>query len=691
MRPANSWHRRNSQFRELFSALLRSRRVASEDGFVLLELVMAIAVITVVMTALSTFFVTTMSSTAQQRARQGAIHLADSAMELVHGLGEEGAVAGRSAAGVSEQWGTTLATTDPVKSWLTSMGPATDTSPSGSPALPTTPVVQTLNGLKYYINYFVGWCLRPTADMAAATPCKAKADGTYGWTAADTGYTQYVRAVVAITWADKTCAASTCTYLTATLLNGGVDPTFNYNSAPPPLPVLGNCQPQYSAFGDTISRSILAATPSAPGCRVTAGGVPAFTYGAAGLPGTLTMDATTGLVTGNAGPVNTSGTTVTITVTDGFLKTNQTPQTFKWIVYPALILTAPTTTDRYSSVGQSVSVASTATGGKGPYAWSAAGLPAGLKVDSSSGVISGAPTSAGTSAVTLTVVDTGTASSKAVTFNWNIFDAPLVVGNPGTQTTSRTAVVSLELDVTGGSGTYQLAATNLPTGLALDQNGLISGTVDPSNTLATRTVTVTATDSVTGQVSPISFTWTVTAAPTLLPVHNQTTLRGATVSLPTGTCASGCTYTLSGAVLPPGLTINPTTGLISGTVQNVNGVYPGIKIKVRDSSNATAETATFQWNVTDLRVAIPNQSARCCGNRSLNLTPLTTGGAGPYTYTSIGSDLPPVLSVNGAQISGYANYPWFNSNKAYPGLIISVTDSSGATVSSNTFQWNITW
>jgi DNA-binding beta-propeller fold protein YncE len=52
-------------------------------------------------------------------------------------------------------------------------------------------------------------------------------------------------------------------------------------------------------------------------------------------------------------------------------------------------------------------------GGGSPYTWTAAGLPAGLSIDPASGVISGYPTDAGTSQVTVTVTAAlGTASKR---------------------------------------------------------------------------------------------------------------------------------------------------------------------------------------------------------------------------------------------------------------------------------------
>jgi Putative Ig domain len=93
------------------------------------------------------------------------------------------------------------------------------------------------------------------------------------------------------------------------------------------------------------------------------------------------------------------------------------------------------------------------------FTWSATGLPAGLSINSSSGLISGTPTTAGTSSVTVTAKDT-TGASGSASFTWTISSsggctASQLLRNPGFE--SGNTVWSSTPAVIGQNGPYEPA------------------------------------------------------------------------------------------------------------------------------------------------------------------------------------------------------------------------------------------
>ncbi|HEX4222203.1 MAG TPA: putative Ig domain-containing protein, partial [Pseudonocardiaceae bacterium] len=74
--------------------------------------------------------------------------------------------------------------------------------------------------------------------------------------------------------------------------------------------------------------------------------------------------------------------------------------------------------NRTGTVGTAVSLQLSASGGTAPYTWTASGLPAGLSI-SSGGLISGTPTTAATSSVTVTAKDS-TGATGSASFSWVI-------------------------------------------------------------------------------------------------------------------------------------------------------------------------------------------------------------------------------------------------------------------------------
>jgi hypothetical protein len=243
---------------------------------------------------------------------------------------------------------------------------------------------------------------------------------------------------------------------------------------------------------------------------------------------------------------------------------------------PAGPVAVVTSTLPSGTVAQTYATALQAVGGSGTYGWSivSGALPAGLALDSATGTITGTPGTAGAATFTARASDLNAPVNVADrTFNVTIAPAPIpavqvmTTAVPG-GTVSKAYTTTLQ--ATGGIGTYawSVASGALPGGLTLSVNGTLAGT--PS-TAGTFTFSVRASDAVdTTKSAQQSLTMTIAAATVPLAIP-QTTLTDAYRTreygnlLPVSGGTAPFTWAITAGMLPPGLTLDATTGRIGGT------------------------------------------------------------------------------------------------------------------------------
>jgi hypothetical protein len=233
-------------------------------------------------------------------------------------------------------------------------------------------------------------------------------------------------------------------------------------------------------------------TVNQPGYSQTlslAGGVAPFTFGVTGtVPAGLTLD-TSGVLAGT--PTAVGSYSFTVTVTDSLSQTES--QSYNVVISPALVITTPTLANW--AVGQAgYAQQIVTTGGTGTVTFSFSGsLPVGLTF-SSSGKLSGKPTTTGNYTFVVTATDSiGASTSQIYTV---VIETPVTISTTSlAQWTVNIAGYSQTLTASGGTGTFTFANTGtLPPGLTLASNGMVSGT--PS-TVGLYTLVVTATDTPT--------------------------------------------------------------------------------------------------------------------------------------------------------------------------------------------------
>ena len=312
------------------------------------------------------------------------------------------------------------------------------------------------------------------------------------------------------------------------------------------------------------------------------------------------------------------------------------------------------------TVGTVYSQTLTASGGTSPYTWSISvgTLPAGLNLNSTTGVISGTPTAAGTVNFTVMATDSATPAATAIkALSITVATTPALTVTTASLPGAVTGTAySQTLAGSGGTTpyTWSVSVGTLPAGLSLNSTtGVISGTPTATGTV---NFTVMATDSATPAATAtkaLSITVTTTAAALTV---TTASLPGAT----TGTAysqtlaASGgtppYTWSVSTGTLPAGLGLNATTGVISGTPTAAGTV--NFTVMATDSATPAA-TATKALSIVvssgSVAPAAPSIASATGSTNSVVLAWSAVTGA--TSYNLYWSTTTGVTTTNGTRIT----------------------------------------
>ena len=281
----------------------------------------------------------------------------------------------------------------------------------------------------------------------------------------------------------------------------------------------------------------------------------------------------------------------------------------------------------------------TATGGTAPYAYTvtAGALPGDLTLTGAS--LSGTPTAIGSFAFTVTATDdNGFMASAAYTLE---IGAPTITLTPGAGALPKGkagVVYSLAFAVAGGAAPHSLAITagSLPSGLGLSGTSL-TGT--PTSSGAS-TFTVTVTDG-NGFATSAVYTLEIDSAASITLIPSSGALPAAMVGeVYSSTIAANghpgpFTYVLTSGAFPDGMTLNRTTGELTGLLNpGAQGNYAfTITVSSGDGAstdgNYTLAVGARSVTAADQEVIVPPGSTPVPVD-------LTVGGTGgPFTSANI--------------------------------------------------------
>src|SRR5262249_32503216 len=230
----------------------------------------------------------------------------------------------------------------------------------------------------------------------------------------------------------------------------------------------------------------------------------------------------------------------------------------------------------------------TASGGMPPYTWTAIGLPPGLILNPTTGLITGKPIQDGNYNVTVTVIDAASCSDTE-TFKMNLRPNKPVITTGALPKGAYCLPYQAQLQATGGCEpyTWMVSSGRLPAGLTLTSDGVIRG--EPRE-IGAFTFTVRLNDDLY-QLAYQTFTIVIEPNP---PVIVTTALPAATICNSTQPYffqlqATGgkppYTWALVGGRLPQGMWLDPS-GLIQGRPRE-SGVFV-FTVEVTDACDQKA-------------------------------------------------------------------------------------------------------
>jgi mono/diheme cytochrome c family protein len=393
------------------------------------------------------------------------------------------------------------------------------------------------------------------------------------------------------------------------------------------------------------------------------------------LPAGLSFSTTTGIVSGTPAAVQAAMSfTVTATNTGG-----STTATLSITVNDVAPKTLAYATNPLTATKGTAITSDTPTNGGGTvvsYSVSPA-LPTGLSFSTATGVVSGTPTAI-QAATNYTVTATNSGGSTTAVLNITVKDvAPntlAYVTNPLTATKG-TAITNDTPSNSGGAVVSYSISPSLPTGFSFSTTtGIVSGT--PTAIQAATNYTVTATNSGGSTTATLNVTVKDIAPSSLaygqnplIGTKNQAILNDS----PSSSGGAVVSYSVSGS-LPAGLSMNATTGMISGTPTAVQVLTPYI-VTATNSGGSTTVTLNIEINdvaPSGLTYSTPAPTYTV-GTAIANNTPSSSGGA-VVSYTA--GSLPAGLTISSTtgMISGTPT-----TAKVSTGYTITAMNSGGQT------------
>ncbi|MCW2538670.1 MAG: hypothetical protein JWN95_395 [Frankiales bacterium] len=317
-------------------------------------------------------------------------------------------------------------------------------------------------------------------------------------------------------------------------------------------------------------------------------------------------------------------------------------------------------------------------GGTGNVTWTGLALPNGLQIDSTNGLVYGTPAASCSAGCPLSVrgVD-ALGTSSTISFSWTVNAIPSITTpvDGGTVNGVKGTAVNLPSTISGGTTPFTWSVTGLPAGLAFSSSAnAITGTPTAAGTW---TPTLTVTDF-SGKSDTTTFNYVIALPPPPVITSATTAIGkvGTVANVPNTKTGGDGAITWSATNLPDGISINATTGAMTGTPLTIQVIPTTVTATDIDGRS---DTEVVTWTISGTLQNLPGSTAKWCMNVLSSGTADGTNvvgaacGTGPNFYWSVKPSADKTLQATYGSVTKCLTY---NSVSGVNKTVVTTCDAS---------------